>query len=196
MATAEIADLYDAELTEIDTAAQRLTFLVAGERLAFNTPHPSVWQVGMVGHLTIRSEGSFIFHVYADPRLRRDSSADSVSAGVWGWRLGEYRFTVKAHITPGANGAVVREDLRELRLAIPREFLDLCQEYSLAPATALRDFIADVCALYNFHALPREDGYCSQGSDERQFARLYWERAHEWRREVSMPTQLPPKLRN
>jgi hypothetical protein len=168
-------------------AAQSISFLANSQVLVVNTPHPGVWQVGMVGLLTIRRNGSFSFRVYSDPRLRCDSSIDNVPADQWGWRLGEYRFHAKAHIKPGINGAVIPEDVRPLRIDIPSEFVELCEEYRIAPIAALRAFIADVCELHNFLALPREDGYSSQGSDERIFARQYWDRAHEWRCEVMVP---------
>jgi hypothetical protein len=183
MSAFEVLDIYDAELTDIDASARRITFHADGQELTFDTPHPDVWQAGMVGRLTLRSDGTFSFRAYCDPRLRRDASADDIPAKQWGWRLGDYRFQVKAGVTPGINGTVIREDLRRLTIDLPREFVDLCEAHRLPPGAALRAFIADVCALQNFVTLPREDGYCSLGSDERLFARQYWERAHDWRRE-------------
>ena len=86
---------------------------------------------------------------------------------------------MKAGITPGLNGQVQKEDVRPLIMEVPREFLDVCAAYGVAPALALRGFIADLCALENRHCCPREDGYSSNGSDERLLARQYWTRAYE-----------------
>jgi hypothetical protein len=45
----------------------------------------------------------------------------------------------------------------------------------------LRGFVADLCDLQNPVARPREDGYSSNGSDERLLAQAYFERAYKWR---------------
>jgi hypothetical protein len=50
--------------------------------------------------------------------------------------------------------------------------------YRQQPTAVLRAFIADVCALQNFVKCPREDGYCSLGSDERRHAQHYFDRAY------------------
>ena len=42
----------------------------------------------------------------------------------------------------------------------------------------LRGFIADVCGLMNYVKLPREDGYSSHGSDERDYAEQWFDRAY------------------
>ncbi len=187
MTIEEGIEVYDVELTDVDRPARRVTFAAGEDLWVCSTPYPDLWNVGMIGRLTLRPDGTFSFCAYPDPRLRRDPSADQRPSGRWGWRLGDHRFCVKAHITPGANGAVVSEDVTELRLDLPREFRELCEEYGVTPRAALRSFVADVCSLQNLLALPREDGYSSNGSDERLFASQYWERTHQYSRAEHKP---------
>jgi hypothetical protein len=61
-------------------------------------------------------------------------------------------------------------------LHLPPEFLVLCKADGITPETVLRGFIADLCSLMNYVADPRTDGYSSNGSDERDMARAYYER--------------------
>ena len=65
---------------------------------------------------------------------------------------------------------------RKLTLDIPQEFIDLCAEDGTEPETVLRGFIADLCGIVSGQTAPREDGYTSNGSDERDYARRYYER--------------------
>ena len=46
----------------------------------------------------------------------------------------------------------------------------------MEPETVLRGFIADLAEIMNWARNPREDGYSSNGSDERRMAREYYER--------------------
>jgi hypothetical protein len=46
----------------------------------------------------------------------------------------------------------------------------------VTPEIVLRGFIADLCGIINWHASPREDGYSSNGSDERRMAQDYYDR--------------------
>jgi hypothetical protein len=54
-------------------------------------------------------------------------------------------------------------------LVLPTEFLMLCRRDNVKPSEVLRGFIADLCGLES-----RE--YCTNGSDERMYARAYYER--------------------
>ncbi len=63
-----------------------------------------------------------------------------------------------------------------ITLELPAEFIALCEEDGTDPQTVLRGFIADLCEIMNWASDPREDGYCSNGSDERMMARAYYER--------------------
>ena len=46
----------------------------------------------------------------------------------------------------------------------------------VTPEIVLRGFIADLTGIMNFVSSPRADGYSSNGSDERDMARAYYER--------------------
>jgi hypothetical protein len=65
---------------------------------------------------------------------------------------------------------------KTIKLALPEEFIALCASDGVAPELVLRGFIADLCELMSWAADPRLDGYCSNGSDERSYARAYYER--------------------
>lgn len=63
-------------------------------------------------------------------------------------------------------------------LDLPPEFVDLCSTKGISVEQVLRGFIADLCGLQNYLDEPREDGYSSNGSDERHMAHDYFERAY------------------
>jgi len=65
---------------------------------------------------------------------------------------------------------------RNLTLKLPDEFLDLCRRDGTDPETVLRGFIADLCEITSWASSPRTDGYSTNGSDERMYARQYYER--------------------
>ena len=63
-------------------------------------------------------------------------------------------------------------------IELPDEFLELCQRYEQSPESVLRNFIADATGIISDYDKPRPDGYSSQGSDEREIAQAYLERAY------------------
>lgn len=65
---------------------------------------------------------------------------------------------------------------RNLTLTLPDEFIALCRDDGVTPEMVLRGFIADLCGVTSYIAEPRADGYSSNGSDERDMARAYYER--------------------
>mgnify|MGYP000851611983 CR=1 FL=1 len=65
---------------------------------------------------------------------------------------------------------------KRLTLALPEEFIALCESDGVAPERVLRGFIADLAGIMNWAANPRTDGYSSNGSDERSMAREYYDR--------------------
>ena len=65
---------------------------------------------------------------------------------------------------------------RIIKLRLPDEFIALCRRDGVAPETVLRGFIADLCGIVNWTSAPREDGYGSNGSDERDKAQTYYDR--------------------
>lgn len=65
---------------------------------------------------------------------------------------------------------------KRITLVLPPEFIALCRHDNVPPERVLRGFIADLCELVSWAANPRTDGYASNGSDERLYARQYYER--------------------
>jgi len=173
--------IYDARITAIDHPNHVLVFSVAQGTHRIPVGSVMHWTLGSVGRLRLPTASrQFAFHTYADPLLRRAPGLDDPSNNRWGWRLGERRFTVQAGVLPGRGGAVVRRDTVPLSLDLPREFLELCEDCGLAPATVLRGFVADLCGLYSWTSCPREDNYSNNGSDERALAKDYFRRAYGW----------------
>jgi hypothetical protein len=64
----------------------------------------------------------------------------------------------------------------KLTLELPQEFIELCEGDGVTPEIVLRGFIADVTGIISWAANPRQDGYNSNGSDERGMAQEYYER--------------------
>lgn len=65
---------------------------------------------------------------------------------------------------------------KSIKLALPDEFIALCESDGVAPDVVLRGFIADLAGIMSWAADPRLDGYCSNGSDERSMAMDYYRR--------------------
>ena len=65
---------------------------------------------------------------------------------------------------------------KEISLQLPQELLDLCLEHKVYPETVLKGFIADLCGIMSYVSNPRDDDYCSNGSDERMYARQWFYR--------------------
>jgi hypothetical protein len=173
--------LYDAALTQVDTARGTLIFTVGETVHRVSSGHVSSFSVGAIGRVRLPTEGQgFAFHVYADQRLRRAPELDEPRVRRWGWRIGERRFTVQAGLVPGRAGKVIRRDTQTLALDLPREFLQFCEVRGLSPESILRAFVADLCGLMNLFVCPREDGYSSSGSDERFRAMEYFQRTWGW----------------
>lgn len=57
---------------------------------------------------------------------------------------------------------------------LPLEFIRLCHGDGVEPDVVLRGFIADLCHLGSSQSHPREDGYHSHGSEERDMASDYY----------------------
>jgi hypothetical protein len=182
--------LYDAELIRIERDCRLLVFRAAGRVYVLPTANTNWWAVGTIGRLSLRKDpAEYSFRAYPDQRLRRLDALDDADAGVWAWTFTDTSrvVLVKAGVIPGQNGAVVSEETHALNLDVPHEFVQLCARFKLLPASVLRDFIADLCALQNPASRPREDGYGSSGSDERLLAHAYFERAYGWRENSNSP---------
>ena len=67
---------------------------------------------------------------------------------------------------------------KSITIELPEEFLDLCSRDHTTPETILRGFIGDLCGSTSMDFdKPRDDGYSSNGSDERNMAWDYYDRA-------------------
>ncbi len=142
-------------------------------------------EVGEVGCLTLRMTGTepdFTFHRYPDPALRRAPELDNHALGLWAWRLGDAPEQpvrlVRADMVPGRAGQVIKDTTQKVTIDIPLEFIAMAAMHGLTAEQVLRGFVADLCELQNYVVLPREDGYSSNGSDERRMAQDYFERAY------------------
>ncbi|OQX47689.1 MAG: hypothetical protein B0D85_00770, partial [Candidatus Sedimenticola endophacoides] len=62
---------------------------------------------------------------------------------------------------------------KRIIIDLPEEFIELCEADGVEPKIVLRGFIADLAEIMNWARNPREDGYSSNGSDERRMAREY-----------------------
>ena len=66
--------------------------------------------------------------------------------------------------------------MKRITLDLPPEFIELCEADGTTPETVLRGFIADLAGIINWADNPRNDDYCSNGSDERDMAYAYYQR--------------------
>lgn len=152
--------------------------------------------IGYVGYLVPASnvsndlpEGSCYFRPYIDQSLRRVPDLDhgcleaNLTGGepnVIGWycdaRPGGFRAPVG--LIPGEEGGFVPDNTQAVVLRLPPEFLRECQRVQMKPENLLRSFVADLAGIQNLAACPRADRYSSGGSDEREMASEWLERAH------------------
>jgi hypothetical protein len=173
--------LYDATLTQVDAVRGALVFSVGEATHRITYPNVGFFSAGAVGRLRLPAgTQAFAFHAYPDQRLRRAPELDQPQEGRWGWRIGERPLLILAGVIPGRAGKVIRRDTESLSLELPREFLEFCATRGITPERVLRGFIADLCTLMDFFVCPREDRYCSNGSDERRLASEYFKRTWGW----------------
>lgn len=175
-------DHFDAVLHALSEDGKTAIFMLRdGQTLTYRVTPPS-WKVGAVGVLVELVNDKFQFREYPDPRLRRAPEYDAEGGDVWGWTIQEASgvlrpLTAKAGVIPGKDGAVVPDETQPVQIDVPPEFFELCDSRGIEVEQALRAFIADLCELHNYIVQPREDGYSSNGSDERHLANEYFDRA-------------------
>ena len=174
-------EIFDARLTGYDEHTRVGVFEAGGVAHCVGSIQQSWWTIGTIGRLRLPSDGrAFGFCAYPDQRLRRKHEDDDPRLSLWGWQIEDRSFACKAGVIPGRDGLVVSEDTQTVVLKVPRELITLCSRSSIQAETVLRGFIADLCSLQNWISCPREDGYSSNGSDERQLAQAYFRRAYPW----------------
>ncbi len=133
--------------------------------------------------------GACHFRDYIDQSLRRvpeldcnrrDDSDDGRAQDVVGWycEAKPYGFRAPFGIIPGESGRFVHDETVAVTLRVPPEFVRECQRVQMTPEGLLRSFVGDLAGVINSAACPRADGYGSNGSDEREYADAWYERAH------------------
>ena len=181
------------ERNHYDARLQALTETEAiyewqGGQLHTPRPEKSPWiekEVGQIGVLVVNQQSgeAGFFRPYIEQRLRRMPEYDTPTK--WAWWLddgdvfrGDGLLFVKAGLVPGIDGNVIDDETEPVTLQVPPEFFAVCHDFGLTAEAVLRGFIADAAELMNYIKEPREDGYSSNGSDERRMAYEYLERAY------------------
>lgn len=153
-------------------------------------------EVGLVGYIVsvnrisgMTPEGACYFRAYIDPSLRRAPEFDILDAPLSmdgrqlemiGWRCDRWPkgFLAPIGIIPGKDGAFVSDETVAVTLRIPPEFIRECRGVQRSPEEVLRGFIGDLAGIQNYTNNPRADGYTSHGSDERDYAENWLDRAY------------------
>jgi hypothetical protein len=177
---------YDALIEQIDIDANQ-TFVKTADGQLKTFPKASKFHaVGARGVLKVKADGDFVFWAYTEQRLRRWPERDvqpielQSYAGLWGWRLDglDDLIATKPGFIPGRDGRYVEDETEKVEIDVPPEFFELCQARGISVEQALRGLVADVCGLQNYVDNPREDGFGSNGSDERMYAQQWFDRAY------------------
>lgn len=141
------------------------------------------------GRMPTDESGSF-FRPYQDQSLRRVPAFDLAEPGavngkareVVAWSREDEKsprlFWAPPGLIPGQHGRFVSDETEPVTLRVPPEFIRECRRYQMTPEQLLRSFIGDVAGIHNYADTPRADRYGSNGSDERDLAEQWLERAH------------------
>ncbi|GLR55176.1 hypothetical protein KYK30_31375 [Shinella yambaruensis] len=142
-------------------------------------------RINSVGYMAMAGRpGKFYFAPYYDQSLMRFPDLDGVDhqdgRSYWGWICAERPrgFHAPSGVIPGERGRFIPDETIPVTIAVPSEFVRLCRAYKMNPEQMLRGFIGDAAGLHNLLSCPRADGYGSNGSDERQFASDWIDRAY------------------
>jgi hypothetical protein len=133
--------------------------------------------------------GACYFRDYIDQSLRRVPELDSNDRAtnddgrapeVVGWRCDArpQGFRAPVGILPGEAGHCVPDETVAVTLRVPPEFVRECRRVQMTPHELLCSFVGDLAGIQNFAAHPRADRYGSNGSDEREYADTWLDRAH------------------
>lgn len=172
---------YDVTVLGID-AATGLAVLKLSNGQVIEHEHASpLWSVGARGVLEITTR-DLQFWTYAEPSLKRTPHLDRQHpqlGEIWAWAIEGVTDPIltRPHFVPGLGGRYIADLTEPQEVAIPPEFVDLCQQRGVTAEHVLKAFMADLCALQSSPALPREDGFCSQGVAEQVKALSWFEQA-------------------
>lgn len=132
--------------------------------------------------------GACYFRPYTDQSLRRVPELDAREvrleggqrANSVGWICDAMPngFRAPLGLIPGENGQFLPDQTVEVTLRVPPEFVRQCARVQMDPEALLRSFVGDLAGVQNYVICPRADGYGSNGSDERDRAEAWLERAH------------------
>lgn len=150
----------------------------------YREPNPNVSIIGQIGYVCfeslwlsgVRGPG-WLFRPYIDQSLRRMHELDLLHDVGW-WCEARDGFRAPAGVIPGSGGAFVPDETVQTQLRVPKEFVQVATALQLHPDELLRSFIGDLCGLNNYLGCPRADGYSSNGSDERDYAQAWLDRAY------------------
>jgi len=171
-----------------------------GERWALlGTGKVSDWrkkEIGQVGVVRRADQGfaavpscACHFHKYPDQSLRRapeldlmelnEPSIEGRKQNVIGWRCdARGGFRAPIGLTPGEGGQFIEDRSVSVTLRVPHEFVEECKRYGMTPAEMLQGFACDAAGITNYVVNPRADGFGSNGSDERDMADAWMQRAY------------------
>jgi len=185
--------IHNAKLFKVYAAKDGYEVLVIEHaRSRISLDGESVWSgerscrdVGQFGYVTpmlsreLKRRVHF-FHKYIDQSLRRVPEMDQLELGMVGWRCDKHPhgFWAPIGIIPGTDGDFVPDETEEVTLQVPPEFVRECRRLCTTPEDLLRSFVGDVVGIQNSDRCPRADQYSSNGSDERDLAQAWLERAH------------------
>ena len=134
---------------------------------------PVAWQPG-----SVTAPGACYFRAYVDPSLRRVPDLDNAQGGRgWVCDAQPHGFIAPASIQPGEGGRYVADETVELTLRVPPEFDRECRRLQRTPKQVLEGFVADAAGIRDDMRCPRADGFGSNGSDERDMAEAWLQRA-------------------
>jgi len=184
MSEAEGTRYYDAKVARVDSDANQVVIETLEGKAFRMTRTNAFTRGGDRGVLTVFNDGRAMFSPYPEQLIFRWPERDLLNRDntvfAWAWRLhgSDDCIRCKPGVVPGKYGVVIPDETQTMELDVPPEFLELCEDRGLTAETVLRGFIADLCGLENYMNNPREDGYSSNGSDERRMAQEWFDRAH------------------
>lgn len=127
------------------------------------------------------------FHSYSDQSLRRapeldfdEPSIEGRKPNVIGWRCDAKPrgFRAPVGLIPGKDGHFIEDRSVSVTLRVPHEFVEECKRYGMTPEEMLQGFACDAAGIMNYVVNPRADGFGSNGSDERDMADAWMQRAY------------------
>lgn len=138
------------------------------------------------------------FRPYADQSLRRVYELDQTNHqsqlvplnhgpfphhrahSICAWRCDDRPnvFWAPAGLVPGPGGRFMADETVVVSVRVPPEFVREAIRVQMKPAELLESFIGDVTGINSYANNPRADRFSSNGSDERDMASAWLERAH------------------